>query len=118
MSRGEVIKHARTILRHARRLPTPESRVAAMSMFREGMNETDKGRIAQLRANAASYAEMVSSVSELKTLIALDTGEKMGPRDTIQASAARVGLHVPKWADDELPQILPPKPTNPHLVGP
>ena len=117
MSR-EVIRHARAILRYARRLPTPESRVAAMSMFRAGKSESDKEKVAQLRANAASYAEMVSSVAELKTLIALDTGEKMGPRDTIQASAARVGLHVPKWADDELPEKLPPLPTNPHLASP
>ena len=112
------LRHARTILRHVRSLPTPESRTAAMSMFREGMKQSDEEKVRQLRANAASYAELVSSVTELKILRGLDTGEKMGPRDTIQASAARVGLHVPSWADDALPEVLPPKPTNPHLVGP
>ena len=87
-------------------------------MFREGMKESDSEKIVQLRKNAASYAELVSSVAELKKLRELDTGEKMGQRDTIQASAARVGLNVPSWADDPLPKDLPPKPTNPHLVGP
>ena len=87
-------------------------------MFREGMKESDSAKIVQLRKNAASYAELVSSVAELKKLRELDTGEKMGQRDTIQASAARVGLNVPSWADDPLPKDLPPKPTNPHLVGP
>jgi hypothetical protein len=114
---SSVIKNYRTILRHLRRLPTGElSSVAIASQFRAGKGEQDKEKIALLRANAASYAEMISSVEELKVLRGLDTGEKMGPRDTIQASAARVGLHIPRWSDSDLPDQLPAQPMNhPHL---
>ena len=77
--------------------------------------ESDNIRVEQLRKNAASYAEIVSSVAELKVLRGLDTGEKMSPRDTIRASAAKVGIYVPRFADDEFPKELPEAPTNSHL---
>ena len=124
----QVIGHYRSILRHVAGLPTSGNGKivdkscgrqwrAISAAFKAGKAEYDKNRIEQLRKNAASYAEMVSSVAELKVLRGLDTGEKMSPRDTIRASAAKVGLHVPRFADDELPKELPKAPTNPHLRG-
>lgn len=38
---------------------------------------------------------MVTDISELKYLRGLDTGEKLDPREKIQATARRVGLSVP-----------------------
>jgi hypothetical protein len=125
-SKSRVLSHYRSILRHVASLPTSgEGKIvekscgrqwqAVAAAFKAGKVESDVTRAEQLRKNAASYAEMVSSVAELKVLRGLDTGEKMSPRDTIQASAARVGLHVPRFADDELPSELPEAPTNPHL---
>ena len=119
-----VLGHYRSILRHVASLPTSfgkgsesAQRQAITAAFKAGKAEADSARVEQLRKNAASYAEMVSSVAELKVLRGLDTGEKMSRRDNIQASAARVGLHVPRFADEDLPSVLPPKATNPHLRG-
>lgn len=39
---------------------------------------------------------MVKDVTTLKYLRGLDSGEKLDPRDKIKATAARVGLGVPK----------------------
>ena len=39
---------------------------------------------------------MIQSVKEVSQLRALDSGEKLSPRDKIRASAARVGLGVPQ----------------------
>ena len=43
---------------------------------------------------------MINSVNELKHLRSLDTGEKLDPRDKIRATANRVGLSVPSFADE------------------
>ena len=123
-TKSRVLGHYRAILRHVASLPTSAGKgsksaqwQAITAAFKAGKAESDSARVEQLRKNAASYAEMVASVAELKVLRGLDTGEKMSPRDTIQASAARVGLHVPRFADDELPNVLPQAATNPHLRG-
>ena len=129
MAKNHVLKHYRSILRHVATLPTSSSGSiidkakgrqwkAVTEAFKAGKDEMDGQRVEQLRKNAANYAEMVSNVAELKVLRGLDTGEKMSPRDTIQASAARVGLHVPRFADEDLPETLPQRATNPHLKGP
>jgi hypothetical protein len=39
---------------------------------------------------------MIRSINELKFLRGLDTGEKLGARDKIRATAGRVGLSVPR----------------------
>eukprot|EP01036_Dinobryon_divergens_P034997 gene34997-45300_t len=47
---------------------------------------------------------MVSSINELKHLRGLDSGEKLDPREKIRATAGRVGLSVPRFADEALPE--------------
>jgi hypothetical protein len=42
------------------------------------------------------YVTMIRSINELKFLRGLDTGEKLGARDKIRATAGRVGLSVPR----------------------
>ena len=46
--------------------------------------------------SANSYATLISNIKELKYLRYLDSGEKLDQRDKIRATAARVGLSVPK----------------------
>jgi hypothetical protein len=53
-----------------------------------------------LRTNAHCYSELVSDVQQLKFLRGLDSGEKLAPRDKIRATAARVGLAVPRFSDE------------------
>jgi hypothetical protein len=43
---------------------------------------------------------LIADVNELKFLRGLDSGEKLDPRDKIRATASRVGLSVPKFADE------------------
>jgi hypothetical protein len=45
---------------------------------------------------ANSYRKLVYDIKELKHLRYLDTGEKFDQRDKIRATAARVGLNVPR----------------------
>lgn len=49
-----------------------------------------------MRRVAHEYAVMVSNIQEAKNLRYLDTGEKLDPREKIQATARRVGLTVPQ----------------------
>jgi hypothetical protein len=42
---------------------------------------------------------MIASVEELRELRELDSGEKLAPHDLVRATAARVGLSVPKPLD-------------------
>ncbi len=53
-----------------------------------------------MRNRAYMYAEMVTDVKTLKQLRGLDSGERLDPRDKIRATAARVGLAVPFFADE------------------
>jgi len=80
-----------------------------LEQFRAGKKEADEKKMALMRANAHSYATLLSSISELKSLRALDSGEKLDPRDKIRATASRVGLSVPSFADQPLPEFLPKK---------
>lgn len=103
----QVVNDFRMIMRHCKKLPSFTSkesplRAHVISKFREGKRETDKKKIANLVELSKSYAKLVSSVSELKYLRGLDTGEKLSPRDKLAATAARVGMGVPKYADQEI----------------
>lgn len=42
----------------------------------------------------------MSSIQELRYLRGLDTGDKLKPRDHINATAARVGFSMPLYSDD------------------
>ena len=113
----QVIKDFRYILKHFNRLPSYKSpssmrnhiiqRVRYTSIFCDfslilsiqyqiDRFESDKIKKQQLRITANSFATMVNGVKELKHLRGLDSGEKLDPRDKIRATAARVGLGVPK----------------------
>jgi len=56
------------------------------------------------------YATLVASVKELKALRALDTGDKLKPRDHIDATAARVGFSMPAYSDTNHADFSKPLP--------
>lgn len=111
-----VFRSFRAILRHVKKLPTSkavssEKYQSIRAMFREGSTVQDTATVQRLRLNAESYAEMVTSVEELKHLRGLDTGDKISVRETISASAHRVGLSVPEYmtpAHESLDDKKPP----------
>jgi hypothetical protein len=71
-----------------------------VAQYREGRREVDAQKIHDMRSNAYMYAELITDIKTLKTLRGLDSGEKLEPRDKIRATAARVGLAVPYFADE------------------
>ena len=75
-------------------------RANIIAQFRRGAIEEDEKQVVALREAAHSYVTMVSSVKELTRLRELDSGEKLNPRDKVRATAGRVGLSVPKFADE------------------
>jgi len=100
----ETVQSLRTILRHLRRMPSHGLGSAPVrhiiSQFQRHRHETDAKKVAVMRATAQSYATLLSSVSELSRLRSLDTGERLNPRNKIRATASRVGLSVPPFADE------------------
>ena len=93
----------RHILRHVQKLPSASqtsTRRLVLERFRQGRLERDADHANLLKFRAVNYATMISSVKELAFLRSLDTGEKLDPRDKIKNTAARVGLSVPKFADE------------------
>lgn len=89
-----------TILRQKQNLPSSTLRVYVLDKYRVGRKETNKRIIDSLRLSANSYAILISNIKELKYLRYLDSGEKLDQRDKIRATAARVGLSVPKFSDE------------------
>jgi len=69
-----------------------------------------------MRDNAKCYATLVASVQELKDLRALDTGDKLKPRDHINATAARVGFSMPAFSDENRADFT--KPLPPSVIVP
>lgn len=100
----EALRSFRTILRHLRKLPSHGFSSAPLrhvvTQFKTNRGETDAKKIAAFRATAHSYATLLSSVAELSALRALDTGDKLDPRDKIKVMARKVGLSVPKFSDE------------------
>ena len=104
----------RSILKHISTLPTSTSKSSeklqrVKHLFRQGASITCDHQSRTLRLNAESYAELVASISELKYLRSLDTGEKRSVRETIAASAARVGLSIPEYMTDKIKPKLEEK---------
>eukprot|EP01038_Epipyxis_sp_PR26KG_P009556 gene9556-12869_t len=100
-----VINDFRKLLRHFRSLPSVKSlssplRISILNQIQKNKNERDNYRIQFFRATLHSYVRKISAVNELKYLRSLDSGEKLDPRDKIRATASRVGLSVPKFADE------------------
>jgi hypothetical protein len=97
-----VRTHMRTILKHLKSLPSSSTPAGISTykrikeQFHSGKNITDANLISRLRENASCYSLLISSINELKHLRALDTGDKLKPRDHINATAARVGFSMPK----------------------
>ena len=104
-SMSEAVRSLRIILRHLKVLPSHNLGSAPVrhiiSQFKHHRDETDSKRVAALRATAHSYATLLTSTAELSRLRGLDTGERLDPRSKIRQSASRVGLSVPRFADDE-----------------
>ena len=100
----ETVQAYRTILRHLRKYPSHGPGSAPVrhliSQFKRHSEETDAKKVAVMRATAQSYATLLSSVTELSRLRALDTGERLDPRAKIRATASRVGLGVPNFSDE------------------
>ena len=114
----QVIADFRRILKHYKNLPSFKSKnslqrqhlleqvthyvdsnetlLTLLQQYTIGRKETDAAKIERLRHTAHSYATLVSDVRQAKYLRGLDSGEKLDPRDKIRATAARVGLGVPK----------------------
>lgn len=95
----------RSILRHFKKLPSLSNKASPLRLhvikkFHEGKLETDKRAISDLIASANSYAKLVTSINKLSFLRGLDSGERLDPRDKIMATARRVGLSVPSFAED------------------
>jgi len=89
------------LLKYARSVPSAKNWANHVTeQFRVGKNQTDPQVITHMRTMASQYVKMLSSIDELKYLRSLDSGEKLDPRDKIRATAGRVGLSVPKFADD------------------
>ena len=113
----------RSILRHLASLPSANTPAALAkrqeirSRFYIGATETDTTRAAKMREDALLYATLVNSISELKHLRELDTGDKLDPRQHINATASRVGFSLPSYSDVEQdfsgefpqPKIVPSK---------
>lgn len=103
---SSVLSNYRYILRYMGSLPSGASssesslRANIIAQFRRGAIEEDEKQVVALREAAHSYVTMVSSVKELTRLRELDSGEKLNPRDKVRATAGRVGLSVPKFADE------------------
>ena len=97
----------RSIVRHLRSLPsvhTPQATAKLQNVklrFAQGKAETDEHAVARLREDARLYATLVSSITELRTLRDLDTGDKLDPRAHINATAARVGFSLPHYSDND-----------------
>lgn len=72
------------------------------------MSQLDPERAKFERKTLNAYATLICSVNELKKLRGLDSGEKLDPRDKIRATAARVGLGIPKVGRRLLLSIRPP----------
>ena len=97
-----VTRDLRVLFRHMRSLPTFQSqasplRKTVLEKLRTGSFCYSDEK--SLRECARSYALMTLSMKELNYLRELDTGEKLDPRDKIQATARRVGLSVPSVSD-------------------
>mmetsp|Transcript_21009 Transcript_21009/g.42231 ORF Transcript_21009/g.42231 Transcript_21009/m.42231 type:complete len:121 (+) Transcript_21009:85-447(+) len=104
MSRS-VASNYRFLLKHVKALPSsPNWKGYVIDKFKAGRNETDSKNIEHLHAVSNQYVKMIQSINELKYLRGLDTGEKLDPRDKIRATAGRVGLSVPRFADDAFEQ--------------
>ena len=115
VSSQTVVRSFRAILKHVKKLPTSkdsssEKYHSIRAMFREGSLVQDATAVQRLRLNAEAYAEMVTSVEELKHLRGLDTGDKISVRETISASAHRVGLSVPEYMTPEHESLVEKKP--------
>jgi hypothetical protein len=98
-----VRSNMRVILRHLRTLPSAkvnEPKVLhVLHQFRQGKKETNEFLVSRMRENAQCYATLVASIKELRYLRGLDTGDKLAPRDHINATAARVGFSMPSFSD-------------------
>lgn len=100
-ARQAIVNNYRAILKHCRLLPSDDIlRPHVIRKFKEGRVETDKQRVKHLRALANQYACMVTNINELKHLKQLDSGEMLDPREKIRATAGKVGLGVPQFADE------------------
>eukprot|EP01039_Chlorochromonas_danica_P000838 gene837-912_t len=105
MTTSQLAKDYRVLLKHLRRLPSFQAknsplRAHVIQQFRQGRRAEGEEEVSQLRAVTHSYATMVSDIKEVKYLRYLDSGEKLEARDKIRNTAARVGLEVPKFADE------------------
>ena len=65
------------------------------------MQSSSSGNVKEYKSIMNSYATMVSSINTLEYLRSLDSGERLEPRDKITNTAARVGLSVPSFADED-----------------
>eukprot|EP00596_Hydrurales_sp_CCMP1899_P010742 CAMPEP_0119052656 /NCGR_PEP_ID=MMETSP1177-20130426/73881_1 /TAXON_ID=2985 /ORGANISM="Ochromonas sp, Strain CCMP1899" /LENGTH=143 /DNA_ID=CAMNT_0007032295 /DNA_START=18 /DNA_END=449 /DNA_ORIENTATION=+ len=106
-----VAKHFRRILRHVKSLPagvspTGQLRRHVIDKFQLGKLEKNEKQITVLKEVAYSYITLINSVQELSYLRSLDSGEKLGPRDKIMATGGRVGLGLPKFADEAEKEFL------------
>ena len=101
---SRAVESLRIIIRHLKKLPSHGIGSAPvrhiLSQFRRHRDEKDPKLVSTLRGTAQSYATLLLSISELSRLRALDTGERLDPRDKIRATAARVGFAIPKFADE------------------
>ena len=104
MSGPETVRSSmRTILRHLKKLPSEGKTNKAIHIrdqFRMGKLESSEHTAARMRENAKCYATLVSSISELRHLRSLDSGDKLKPRDLVNVTAKRVGFSIPKFSDE------------------
>lgn len=113
MANRVLVEDYRKILRHLRKLPSFKH-TNVRQILEDSLSSTIVGtnrnscrnlpadKIDKIRNEVIhNYATLVTSVNELTFLRSLDSGEKLDPRDKIRATAARVGLGVPKFSDDD-----------------
>lgn len=92
--------------------PLPLQALHIRNQFQLHKSEANDIVATRMRENAKCYATLVSSIQELKTLRALDTGDKLKPRDHINATAARVGFSMPSYSDENVPDFTQPLPKS------
>ena len=98
----KVIHNFRSLLRHANKtysfnkLEGNKLRDIMVNKFRLDSAIMDEELAQAKRISLDSYVELLNSLREIKRLRHLDSGDKLGQRDKINLTAARVGFQLPK----------------------
>ena len=94
MPSSSIARDYRCLLRHAKNLPSKD---IYLPYIKKSFRDPGKSDLQGL----SSYLRLVKSVRELQHLRYLDTGDKLDNREKVRLTAARVGLGIPGFADEQ-----------------